>query len=380
MRTIVQIAPDIGPGTGVGAVAFHLEQEWARRGHRVLRFTLDESGASFLPRPQGRLTGRLALLARVGWFSSVGSARARRFLQDHPEAVSICHNDALVGDVYVNHGLVRAAMRSRGDYVWRMARNPLHLLTTVRDRRRYASGAHRTVVNLSDEDDQLLRQLNPRLVPDTTVITNGVDPDVYAPPSPAEREAARRALGVTPDEVLALFVGHEFARKGLDLVVDALDSCPANVRLVVVGGTAAMVRAMRSRPAARRHERRITFVGTSSDPREWLRGADVLCLPSAYEASPLVVLEALAMGVPVIGTRTGSIADVVHHGVDGYLVDRSAGGVAQALTDLSAADPAAMRAAARATSLEHSWSKVAERYLELFDRLDATSGRTCESA
>ncbi len=380
MRTIVQVAPEIGPGTGVGSVAFHLEQEWARRGHRVLRFTLEDSGGSFIPRPEGRLAGRLALLAKVVWFSTVGSARARRFLRRHPHAVSICHNDALAGDVYVNHGLVQAAMQSRGSYAWRMVRNPLHLFTTVRDRRRYASGVHRTIVNLSDEDDRLLRRMNPRLVPPTAVITNGVDTDAYAPPSPADRAAVRRSLGVATDETLAIFVGHEYARKGLDLVVDALDRCPANVKLVVVGGTSGMIQSMSARPAARRHESRITFVGAAADPRVWLSAADVLCLPSAYEASPLVVLEALAMGVPVIGTSTGSIGDVVHDGVNGYVVDRTVDGVAAALTEVAAADRAPLRAAARATALEHSWARVADRYLELFDRIEAAEGRARELA
>ena len=380
MRTIVQVAPEIGPGTGVGGVAFHLEQEWVRQGHHVLRFTLDDAGAAFIPRPAGRVTGRLALMARVVWFSTVGTARARRFVRRHPGSVSVCHNDALVGDVYVNHGLVQAAMRARGRYVLRMVRNPLHLFTTLRDRRRYASTVHRMVVNLSVEDDRLLRLLNPRLTPRTAVVTNGVDTDAYAPPTSAERAAARDALGVAPGDVLAIFVGHEYARKGLDLVVDALDRCPAHVRLVVVGGSPEMTRSMGARPAAVRNASRVTFVGASPDPREWLRGADVLCLPSAYEASPLVVLEALAMGVPVIGTRTGSIADVVHDGVNGYLVERSADGVAAALTRVARADLPALRAAARASSLEHSWSRVAARYLELFDLLETAPASIREPA
>jgi UDP-glucose:(heptosyl)LPS alpha-1,3-glucosyltransferase len=380
MRTIIQIAPEIGPGTGVGGVAHHLEQEWSRQGHRVLRFTLDEAGASFIPRPRGRLTGRLALLARVVWFSTVGTARARRFVQRHPGADTICHNDALAGDVYVNHGLVQAAMRARGNYALRMVRNPLHLFTAVRDRRRYGSTAHQVVVNLSAEDDRLLRQLNPGLVPSTAVITNGVDTDAFTPPSAAERSAARGSLRVAPDELLAIFIGHEYARKGLDLVIDALDRCPSHVRLVVVGGSPAMVRSMSAGPAATRHAARITFVGASPDPREWLRAADVLCLPSAYEASPLVVLEALAMGVPVIGTRTGSIADVVRDGVDGYLVDRSSDGVAEALTRLATADRPAMRTAARSTALQHSWGRVAARYLEVFDGVAASPGRVREPA
>ena len=67
------------------------------------------------------------------WFSTVGTHRARAYLRRHPDELSICHNDALAGDVYVNHGIVQAAMRARGHYWLRMVRNPLHLFTTARD-------------------------------------------------------------------------------------------------------------------------------------------------------------------------------------------------------------------------------------------------------
>jgi len=369
VKTIVQIAPEIAPGTGVGGVAHHLEQEWSKQGHHVLRFTLDDAGGGFIPRPHGRLTGRLALLARVVWFSTVGTTRARDFLRQHPDAVSICHNDVAAGDVYVNHGLLQVAMRSRGDYWFRMVRNPLHLFTTVRDRRRYSSSVHRIVVNLSREDDRMLRELYPGKRAATTVISNGVDTTKYAPPTAGERAAARASLGVSPDELLAIFIGHEYSRKGLDLLIDALDHSPGTVKVVVVGGSEVMIQSMRRRPSAVRHASRITFVGPSLDPRQWLGASDVLCLPSAYEASPLVVLEALAMGVPVIGTRTGSIADVVEDGVNGYLVERSVAEVASALARLDGADLAELRVAARRTALEHTWGDVARDYLQLFERL-----------
>jgi len=380
VTTIVQIAPEIGPGTGVGSVAHHLEQEWRRTGVTVERFTLTESGGAWLPTPRGGLQGRLAVLARVVWFSSVGTRRARRYLADHPETVSVCHNDVLAGDIYVNHGLVQAAMRSRGAYWYRILRNPLHLFTTVRDKRRYTSATHRLVVNLSDQDQRLLRELHPSLRPGTAVVTNGVDTSEFVPPSADARRAERESLGLTETDVLAVFIGHEYARKGLDLVVDARDQCADHVRPLVGGGSPDLVAGMESRAAAVRNRARITFVGPSRDPRPWLRAADVLCLPSAYEASPLVVLEALSMGVPVIGTRTGSIPDVVEHGVNGYLVERSATSVAEALDLLSGADRPSLRQAARRTAEQHTWAHVAARYVELLDGLRDAPGRGREAS
>ena len=73
MTVIVQITPEIGAGTGVGGVAAQLEVAWRAQGVEVRRFTMREAGGSWIPEPAGGLTGKLALMTRVVWFSSVGT-------------------------------------------------------------------------------------------------------------------------------------------------------------------------------------------------------------------------------------------------------------------------------------------------------------------
>lgn len=370
MTTIVQITPEIGPGTGVGAVAYHLESEWRRQGVDVRRFTLSEAGGAWLPEPRGGLTGRLALIGRVVWFSTVGTHRARRYLRAHPDQRSVCHNDAVVGDVYVNHGLVEAAMRARGHHRLRMVRNPLHLFTTARDRWRYSRvGTHRLVVNLVTDEERLLRELHPRLALPTVVIGNGVDVDRYRPPTGPERQAARDELGLGPDERMVLFIGNEFGRKGLPLLVDAVRLLGPGVRLVVVGGTPDLVAAEAGRPSSVALGERLHFAGAHPDPRSWLHAADALAMPSAYESYGLVVLEALACGVPVVATRTGCVPDVVVEGVNGAVVDATAEALARGLTQVLALDPSTAGPAARETAEQHSWAMVARRYLDVLTDL-----------
>ncbi|MFC7594492.1 glycosyltransferase family 4 protein [Terrabacter sp. GCM10028922] len=374
MTTIVQITPEIGPGTGVGAVAHHLEQEWRALGVDVRRFTLAEAGGGWLPAPAGGMAGRLALIGRVVWFSTVGTRRARRHLRAHPEQLSICHNDALAGDVYVNHGIVQAAMRARGHYALRMLRNPLHLFTTTRDRLRYSRpSTHRLVVNLVTDEDRLLREAYPRLAIPTVVIGNGVDTERLRPPTPGEREAARAALGLGPDQRVVLFIGNEFGRKGLPLLVDAVSRLGPDSVLVVVGGTPDLVAAEAGREPAVRLGARLRFAGAQPDPRPWLHAADVLAMPSAYESYGLVVLEALACGVPVVATATGCVPDVVTDGVNGAVVDGTAEALAQGLGQVLAADPGPLREAARATAEQHAWAVVARRYLEVLTGLSQSA-------
>lgn len=379
MTTIVQICPEIGPGSGVGAVAHHLEQQWQAQGIRVERFTLDDARGGWLPPPGGGVGGKLVLLLRVAWFSAVGTLLARRrlaALRRHGPCLSICHNDALVGDVYVNHGIVQAAMRARGNYWWRMVRNPLHVLTTLRDRARYSGAAgHQVVVNLVSAEESALREAYPRLRVPTVVIGNGVDTEKFRLPTAEERAATRAALGLTADDIVLLFVGHEYDRKGLPRVVDALEHLPAHAHLVVVGGTPDLVEDTSSAAASRGLASRVHLVGADPDPRRYFHAADVFVLPSAYESYGLVVLEALASGVPVVATPTGCVPDVIVNGVNGFAAPAHGPTIAARTLDLVAQPLQQRQTNARRSAETHSWTSVAEEYLELFrQRLGATVG------
>ena len=101
--------------------------------------------------------------------------------------MSICHNDVMAGDIYVNHGLLQPAMRARGHYGWRMLRNPVHLFTAVRDRRRYRRRTHRAVVALTRAEADLLRATYGKVAAPISVIPNGVDLERFRPPTSAER-------------------------------------------------------------------------------------------------------------------------------------------------------------------------------------------------
>ncbi|MEA5153899.1 glycosyltransferase [Raineyella sp.] len=369
---IVQIVPEVRAGSGVEGVAYALEQAFDRRGVPTERFTLDEAGAGWLALPEGQLGRTVVRALRTVWFSTVGTARARRFLAQRPDAVAICHNDVLAGEVYVNHGIVRAAMKARGQFAWRMVRNPLHLFTSARDILRYRSGVHRVVVNLTEGERRLLEQTYPRLRPATVVIPNGVDTRRFRPVGPAERDALRARLGLPTDRMLAVFVGHEFDRKGLPLTLAALAD-RSGTDLVVVGGTPAMIAAARHRAEDLGIADRVHFAGRQDDPVPWIQAGDVFVLASAYEANALVVLEALACGLPVIATRVGFAPDLLD-GHNGLLIDRDAASLAAALRRLEAAPLAPWRDAARATAERWSWDAVAARYLDLAETLRSGAG------
>ena len=371
MTRIVQIAPAIAPGSGVAGVAFNLEREFRAAGVTVERFTAAEAG-----RPHARSRRRSAIAMHLNrarnviWFSTIGTRRARRFLAARPDAVAICHNDVMAGDIYVNHGLLQAAMRARGNYAWRMVRNPVHLYTAFRDRIRYRGRTHRAIVALTTTEAELLVSTFGKIRAPIHVIPNGVDIDRFRPPDDTERATARAALGIDDDRTVAVFIGHEFERKGLPIAMEALAGAPGVV-LLVVGGSPDMIRKAQGQAQLAGVGERVHFAGTHGNPIPLLWASDLLVLPSAYEANALVVLEALASGLPVVSTRVGFAPDLIVDGENGFLVERDAAAIGARLAELDGQSLDAWRDRARRTAQQHSWREVAARYLALVRSLEA---------
>ena len=136
--------------------------------------------------------------------------------------------------------------------------------------------------------------------------------------------------------------------------------------LLVVGGNAEMIRTRR----AQARDGAASRTGWSSRARAptrvpLLRASDVLVLPSAYEANALVVLEALACGLPVVSTRVGFAPDLIVDGENGFLVDRDAASVASGSRDLgSGGSRRVARSAHVRTAERHAWPEIARRYLD----------------
>ena len=289
------------------------------------------------------------------WFSTFGTVRARRFLAERPDAVSICHNDVMAGDIYVDHGVILASMRARGNPAWLMIRNPFHIFIHLRDLIRYRGRTHRVVVALAQADVTELRESYGRVRPRVVIIPNGVDLDRFRPPTPEERREAREALQLGEEERVAVFVGHEFHRKGLSFAIDALRFAPG-VLLLIVGGSDDIIAEANAEAQELGVGDRVLFLGPRHDLAAFLAASDMFVLPSAYEANALVVLEALASGLPVVTTRVGFAPEIIVDGQNGFLVDRDARDIGARLTQLAEEDDlSAWSRRARASVEAYSW-------------------------
>ncbi|MBI1399412.1 glycosyltransferase [Hyphomonas sp.] len=134
---------------------------------------------------------------------------------------------------------------------------------------------------------------------------------------------ARQRLGWQSHEQVILFLSRVDPKKGLDLLIDALNVDGAryeDVSLVVVGGGEPnyMAQLERQSQVLRDRLRRVSWVGPvwGEDRWSYLQGADLFCLPTHSENFGIVVLEALLAGTPVLTTDKTPWKDCIRHGLE----------------------------------------------------------------
>jgi UDP-glucose:(heptosyl)LPS alpha-1,3-glucosyltransferase len=156
----------------------------------------------------------------------------------------------------------------------------------------------------------------------------------------AIRERLRRELDLATNERVVLFAGHNFRRKGLERLLDALALPEAHGwRLIVAGKD--------SRGPYERHttrlglSERVKFLGARKDIKQLYLAADACALPTYYDPCSRVILEALSVGVPSITTRCDGSADAIRNEETGFVVSPpdapdSAKEIARALSQMAA--------------------------------------------
>ena len=206
-------------------------------------------------------------------------------------------------------------------------------------------------------------------------IPNGVDVTQFSPPSAERRREARHSLGIPHEGVLAVFAGRLGEDKGTQFLIDAWSrveerSAGRSWILLVAGEE------LRGDAYTRRGKRELKharFIGKVTDVRPLLHAADLLVHPSLSEGVSNIVLEAMAVGLPVVGTLTGGLKEQIEDGVTGILVaPRDAGALADALVALlQDGDHRAKLGSAGRVSVAHRYdvASVLAAYEELYDEL-----------
>lgn len=191
---------------------------------------------------------------------------------------------------------------------------------------------------------------------DPTVIPNGLTPR-----EPIDRETAREATG-TPFKTNLLYFGRLAEVKRVDRLLDALAHLPEDVGLTV-GGDGPQREALEASARERGLEDRVRFLGyvPEADKHDLLASADALALPSMHEGQPIVLLEALQQGVPVVVSRLGWLPETLHAHAHEAPPEAGERRLAEAVRE-------ALDAGRQEDVDVPSWRDVAEATVEVYER------------
>ena len=371
-------------GDGQGRVNYEIVREALDQGHDLTLIATEVAeefqahpAVTWIPIPVAAWPTALLKAQAFAWKSA-------QWLKAHRREVDIVQVNGFItwaaSDINAVHFVHSAWLRSPvhsarlrrdlyGLYQW------VYSALNARLERKAFSEA-KVIVAVSEQIRQELLQIG---VPDERirVIMNGVDLNEFRP-GPGRRSDWRLPEGVP----LALFAGDiRTPRKNLDTVLHALVEA-TDLHLAVAGATEGSPYPALSDQLGL--TARVHFLGYRRDVAALMRAADLFVFPSRYEACSLVLLEALASGLPVITAKTAGGAEVVTSECGIVLLDPDdALGLAAALRSLAAdaGARASMGCAARRVAERQSWSQMAEVYLETCrEVLTAPESRQSQSA
>jgi UDP-glucose:(heptosyl)LPS alpha-1,3-glucosyltransferase len=276
----------------------------AARGHDASLISSDAGSAA----PAG---------VRAVGLKSTGLTRTGRYrqllrsLQEHlrRERYDVVHAMLPVPgcDLYHPHAGVAAAAARK----WNAPLNPRRLAMARAERELMNDPNGPIVLALSDYVKRFIRQYYPAL-PDNRMVKlfNAVDVQRF---QPAEQRPAS-------DWVNALIIAQDYERKGLREAIGAVaKSSETRLRLHVVGKEDPGAYAAHAKGLGIKD--RVLFHPPTKTPEQYYRDADFFVLPTRHDPCSLVVLEALAMGLPVISTRFNGATEIMDHGTHGFVMD-----------------------------------------------------------
>ncbi len=204
-------------------------------------------------------------------------------------------------------------------------------------------------------------------------ISNGVDTEFFSP-GDGRREAFRRHYGIADDEKVVISVGHMIERKGIIDYIELARRMP-DVRFFWFGHTPAAVMTEEVQAAIKNAPSNLEFPGfiDQEQLREAYCGADVFAFLSKEETEGIVVLEALACGVPVVVRDIPVYVGWLRNGENVYKGSSVDDFESLVVGVLDGTLPC-LTAAGRETALERSYAAVGERLKEIYCKECLTEG------
>ena len=197
----------------------------------------------------------------------------------------------------------------------------------------------------------------------------GVDVDVFRPQAGA-RAALRRRLGLGAHERLLVFAGRPAAEKRIDTLIQTVERLGEPYRLLLVGCCPPDVASGRVLS--------LPYEADSARLATVLAGCDAFVHANPDETLGLVVLEAMACGLPIVGVDAGGVGETVDRSFGELAPASTVGGLAEAIAGLFERDQAPLRLAARERAVtRHSWDSALTHLTGIYAELTGDEAFNC---
>ncbi len=259
-------------------------------------------------------------LIRPRWLNQLWYATATWWATRRGFDVVHSHENTWHGQVQTVHVLPVKYNLLHGLTGWRrairwvkIATSPRLLVYLALERSRFSMRKPRVVAVTSNSLVPRMLEAYPASAPVIRVMTPGVE-RVWGVSTPLQKTQARQRLGLPTDGFCILFVGNDYRKKGLETLIQALQLLPAHCYVAVVGHPAHIPQ-FRAQAQATGLARRVHFLGSLSNVTLAYQASDCLAHPTHEDTFAMVVLEAMAHGLPVVvsAERYCGIAGLLAH-------------------------------------------------------------------
>jgi len=250
--------------------------------------------------------------------------------------------------------------------------NPNHYITLFVEKFNYTRRRYKKIICISRFIQEQLIKYHGIPIEDTVVINHGVNLEEF---SPLHRQKfykeKRKQFGFSDKDFVILFVGHELKRKGLYYIFKALELLKdERFKLLIVGAPKSHeVRKFKKIASKMKIISQIFFTGISKNVSEFYAMADVFVFPSVFDAFAMVVLEAMASGLPVITCPTVGASELIENKKDGIILRSydDVSGLVDNLKFLSQNTDILKKIGknARLKAEKYSWDRISKETFEL---------------
>lgn len=241
--------------------------------------------------------------------------------------------------------------------------NPYHRICLSLENRYFGSRKYASLFALSERVKSDLERIYKVPGEHLQVLPNGFNPQEFSVDiRNAQRNRVRQSLGFNDSDRVIVFAANELQRKGFFPLLEAIASLndPA-LRLLAVGRL--------NQPSCKDAidrlglKGRVVFTGPSSDIAGYYAASDLFALPTIYEAWGLVIVEAMACGLPVVTSRLAGASIAVREGLSGCLLDdpSNPGEIAERLATLLNGTHATASEISQSVQ-DYTWDRILLRY------------------